>query len=773
VRIKNLHKFFSFLASVSLLLNYLLSPFAIAYAQEASPTASPEVLETSILEPTVLSSEEPTTTPTPFSSEESFDASIGGISEVSAQLLPISEPEVEKVCLSDEIVIEDTKNEDFNIDNEKGTVETKEKVKLGVKYIFPLENKVTITFKCLPKDESLRTSLKIQQIKVSDLKLPDDIKTNSEYAYDITTGMSDGTFEFDLTLPKPENSTAEVSYIEKTIEEVKTIEVKADEIVKIEENKIGQEGDKVKASSIDHFTIFVVTSPNSQDNCNIVLASTTPGSTCFPTIQQAILAAAVSGDTIWVADGTYEEYLSIENKSVNLKKSGSLTTIIKPTTGSAAITLNNVTGPMIIQGFIIDANNVDGRSGIYIQNGSSAVTIEQNNIINFTDKGVLISNSNDNVIENNDIKGAAGGSFAGIYLDNQAGNNTIDNNRIILATVGSELLYDIWFSGSNSKDNIVKNNTINGGTRAFQQDSGVSGTVTFSGNNIGNVTGPSYAGIYLNGGSAIISENTIKDSVRPIEFWGANNITITNNILDGTTHDFINIGSFTGILSPIKNNAFLNMGIAKFRNQTGNNVNATENYWGDSDPSNNIQNDKTGSIDYSPWWGNNYIGDNHSKSWTWYTNDSIKDAINLVSATVSDTINVVVGTYIENGQIIINKNLSIVGADKTTTIIKPSQNTNNVGHADSSAWILVNSGISFNLSNITLDGNGKLIAIGILSHGHGTINNNILTNIAYNQSGPDYKGMAIELYGSDMTVSNNSFSNIGRIGVFNGCGNFS
>jgi hypothetical protein len=147
---------------------------------------------------------------------------------------------------------------------------------------------------------------------------------------------------------------------------------------------------------------------------------------------------------------------------------------------------------------------------------------------------------------------------------------------------------------------------------------------------------------------------------------------------------------------------------------------------------------------------------------------TIQEAI--TKSTVNDMINVAAGIYTETGQIVINKNLSIVGADKTTTIIKPAQDTTNTSHADSAAWILINSDKTFNLSNVTLDGSGYLIAIGILSHGHGVINNNIFTNIAYNPSGPDYKGMAIELYGSDATVSNNSFSNVGRIGVFSGFG---
>ena len=141
----------------------------------------------------------------------------------------------------------------------------------------------------------------------------------------------------------------------------------------------------------------------------------------------------------------------------------------------------------------------------------------------------------------------------------------------------------------------------------------------------------------------------------------------------------------------------------------------------------------------------------------------------ITRATAGDTIKIAAGEYTEVGQIVIDKNLTISGADKTTTIIKPAQDTTNVSHADSDAWILVNSDKTFNLSGVTLNGDGRLTAVGILSHGHGTIDSNVFKNIVYNPS-VNYRGIAVELYGSDMTVSNNSFSNIGRIGVFNGFG---
>ena len=138
---------------------------------------------------------------------------------------------------------------------------------------------------------------------------------------------------------------------------------------------------------------------------------------------------------------------------------------------------------------------------------------------------------------------------------------------------------------------------------------------------------------------------------------------------------------------------------------------------------------------------------------------TIQDGISKVA--VGGTVNVAAGPYTEVGQIVINKNLSIVGADKTTTIIKPATDTvgNNV---DSAAWFLVNTGITFNLSNVTLDGDAptRTTNWAIASYGHGTIDNNIIKNI----KGGTYLGRGVVVFG-DTTVSNNTFSNIERIGV--------
>lgn len=58
-------------------------------------------------------------------------------------------------------------------------------------------------------------------------------------------------------------------------------------------------------------------------------------------------------------------------------------------------------------------------------------------------------------------------------------------------------------------------------------------------------------------GDFVIVGNTITNGVRPIEFQQSGNgtITITDNIIDGTVNDFINLGS-VGAVNPIQNNSF-------------------------------------------------------------------------------------------------------------------------------------------------------------------------------------------------------------------------
>ena len=174
--------------------------------------------------------------------------------------------EAEKECLADGVEITDSPKEDWTVDSEKGYAETKEPVKLGVKYIFPEEEGVSVTFSCLPKNIDDRSVLRIQEVKVSDLNLPEEFNTDAEFAYDITTDMVNGEFEYDLTLPKPEGVEADIFYIEKSVEEA-IQEVDNDDVKKVEKDKLEQGDDVVEVSGIDHFTIYYLAPPNETWAC--------------------------------------------------------------------------------------------------------------------------------------------------------------------------------------------------------------------------------------------------------------------------------------------------------------------------------------------------------------------------------------------------------------------------------------------------------------------------------------------------------------------------
>ena len=192
-----------------------------------------------------------------------------------------SVPSFEKICLTDE-QIRNTSTDEWIINDTTNTSETTQKVQLGVRYIYPQDSQVSVIFKCLPKDESLRTPLKIQKIKTSELNIP-DTSGMGEYAYDITTGMTDGTFTYDLTLPKSENSTAKITYIEKTIDQAKYDLQYSD--LKFIDNNLEQQSNSVKATSIDHFTIFITThdkkDPDPQVVASTILAPIISLTPCF------------------------------------------------------------------------------------------------------------------------------------------------------------------------------------------------------------------------------------------------------------------------------------------------------------------------------------------------------------------------------------------------------------------------------------------------------------------------------------------------------------
>ena len=123
----------------------------------------------------------------------------------------------------------------------------------------------------------------------------------------------------------------------------------------------------------------------------------------------------------------------------------------------------------------------------------------------------------------------------------------------------------------------------------------------------------------------------------------------------------------------------------------------------------------------------------------------------------------VASTYVEGPQIVLSRDVSIVGmgATRADVVVKPSANTTDVGD-DTSAWFLANTGVTANFSNLTLDGTDKQVDYAILHKGSGTIDNVHFTHIQHGQ----WLGFGLRARGAGtIDVLNSSLDNIGRVGL--------
>jgi len=153
---------------------------------------------------------------------------------------------------------------------------------------------------------------------------------------------------------------------------------------------------------------------------------------------------------------------------------------------------------------------------------------------------------------------------------------------------------------------------------------------------------------------------------------------------------------------------------------------------------------------------------NDGHTWGYDAFDNIKDGIAAVD---DSTVNVAPGTYVEDGQIVIDKDVTIVGDSGDRPVVKTNADTGSSG--DSRGWWLVQDGATLNLQNLILNGEGHLVYQGIRHMGQGSIQNVDFVNIKYNESGPDYSGLGIAAFGDDgpVNLSNCNFSEIGRVGI--------
>lgn len=128
-----------------------------------------------------------------------------------------------------------------------------EEVELGTVYSHSSNAGVQVVFTLLPENPG---SLSIEEITLTDEQV-EEFGALSNVAYDITSSMENGTFEYDLKLPAPKDKkVSKVVYAE----DVKDLET--DNVIEVEEEKISVDStdESVSVNDLDHFTIFIVTS---------------------------------------------------------------------------------------------------------------------------------------------------------------------------------------------------------------------------------------------------------------------------------------------------------------------------------------------------------------------------------------------------------------------------------------------------------------------------------------------------------------------------------
>lgn len=201
------------------------------------------------------------------------------------------------------------------------------------------------------------------------------------------------------------------------------------------------------------------------------------GFTAFTTIQQAV-TAAVAGDTIIVAAGTYTEDVIVDTSVILQGANAGIAAGVDPgvrgleseLTGGFSLFANDV----VIDGFkIVDGAGPAGigsKSAVFMTAGTTGHTIE-NNILQgpgtgVESRGVLstFNGNNDNItIQNNEIYNWA----AGIHNQGNTNVDILGNNiHDVVAGVANDFVADVSIEGnafSNALEGIgVFNNTSNG-----------------------------------------------------------------------------------------------------------------------------------------------------------------------------------------------------------------------------------------------------------------------------------------------------------------------
>lgn len=138
---------------------------------------------------------------------------------------------------------------------------------------------------------------------------------------------------------------------------------------------------------------------------------------------------------------------------------------------------------------------------------------------------------------------------------------------------------------------------------------------------------------------------------------------------------------------------------------------------------------------------------------------SIQDAID--AATAGDVIEITAASITE-GQIVIDKSLTIQGLGSSLTKVFSSYVTTGSGHSNpTTAWIRTEPGTNVNIKDLSLDGNSNSTIVALRFQSGGSVD-----GVAFNdiKSGA-YLGTAVQVLNGEVNIENSTFTNIGRIGA--------
>ena len=454
----------------------------------------------------------------------------------------------------------------------------------------------------------------------------------------------------------------------------------------------------------------------------------------------------IESDGPW--NRSYIHHTTVKNiylRGIYARSGGALFSIYSNTVSNVAATTSSIAIMAWMGSGFIANNNVTLANDAIAANHSRGIHFRDNVVTN-SGSGVHSDNNN-----------SQGGGLPDSLIGNMVSNSTANG-------------YGVWVFFPNGVSPVIASNTVtNCDVGLFAWGSGATlGGVSFVGNTVDGENRPNSVGAYVTTGAS------------GWPWLGNVSASLRNNVIRNCTNGMAveaEVG-YSATMSGSRNS--LSGNTDGFWKQGNGTITATmpSCWWGDvSGPYNATTNPlATGNsisddIDYSPWWGGDYVGF-PPHPWTWGVNNSNGSTLleGIGSASSGDLVKVSGGTYDVGSQLVVTEDIRISGSTVvgSPTVIVPTASTGSSG--DAKGWILVQPAGSLTLSYLTLDGAGFNINQGIRCYGRANIDNCTFTNIDF---GPGtYTGTGVVAFGNQpVWVTDCKFSAIGRIGaLFFGAG---